>query len=527
MRGVMAAVAVAVGAGIFAIQLLPAQELAGLSERVTLTPEKMAEGSIGFGHLVTLIVPKIFGVVTGDTPPDLQYWPSMEMFHYWESVIYVGVVVLLLAAVGLASRRLGSLRWFLAGMAIFGIFFALGDNFFVHGIISRLPLFDRFRIPTRMALFFSFGAALLAGVGLERVIRRDEEEGRLLKVGLILGGFILLIGLLTAGGILASALGAPEALSASLSRTGIAPILIGGAALAIVWASLRGKMPGVGAAVALLSLAVIDLFIFGVDQNAATVSPEQIYSSIDRDFEMLKAVPPDKLFRVKMREGGAMLMKRNQGAYSGIMLFEGYNPLLLARRVPPAETPEKAYDLMNIRYGIRIDTMARQLGVVERTTAYPHARMMYDARTATPEGVLELLKGGTVDHGRTVLLEKEPGITLDGTGTGTAKVTRYDAGAIDVEVETDKPGILLLSEVWYPAWKPYVDGKEAELLIANSSLRAVAVPGGRHKIELRYESDSFGAGMWITILTLVIAVGGSVFLVVRGRSAKAPAPAAA
>lgn len=522
VAAVMAALVVGIGAGVFAIQLLPAQELAGLSERATYSTEQLATGSIGFGHLVTLVVPKIFGVVTGDTPADLQYWYQRGPFFYWETAIYVGVVVLLLAALGLASRSLGSFRWFLAGMILFSFLYALGDNFFLHGLLSKLPLFDKFRIPTRMMMFLSLGAALLAGAGLERVIRGGEGENNLLmKVALIVGGAIVFVGFLAVSGTLAGMFNAPQELATRVSSTGIVPILIGGGSLVIVWAVLKGKMPGLGGAVALLLLGVIDLFIFGVEQNTSPVNPEMVYERNDQQFTAFKADPPEKIFRLKMREGGAMLMQRNQGPYSGIMLFEGYNPLLLERRVPPTASPETAYDLMDVRYAVQIDSAAGRMGVVERPTAYPHVRMLYDARVGGHDEVLSMLKDERIDFGKTVLLESAPGITLDGTGSGTAKITKYDASALDVSVKTDKPGILLLSEVWYPAWQPYIDGTEVPLLIGNSSLRAVAVPAGEHNVTFRFESSAFRLGLWITLGTLLGSLAGVILLGLRRRRAAA------
>ena len=73
---------------------------------------------------------------------------------------------------------------------------------------------------------------------------------------------------------------------------------------------------------------------------------------------------------------------------------------------------------------------------------------------------MEMMKGSDIDFGRTVVLEEDPGIKLDGTGSGQAKITHYDASRIDVSVTTDKPGILLLSEIWYPAWHVTIDGAE-------------------------------------------------------------------
>lgn len=530
----IALLVVAIGAGIFAIQLLPAQELAGLSERAASSYEKSLEGSITIGHLVTLVVPKFFGVVTGNTPQGMEYWYRPETFYFWETCIYVGVVTLLLAAIGLASKRLGALRWFVAGMALFSLLYALGDSFFLHPIINKLPLFGSFRVPTRMMLFFGLGAALLAGVGLERAIRPDDdgESPALMRTTWIAGGIIVLIGLLSVSGVLGGMFNAPAEVAKATGATGITPILIGLGAVAVLWAGLKRKMPGAGVAVALLLLGTIDLFIFGAEQNPSPNNPEQIYQRNDEQFAMLKAQAPDRLFRVKMRESGAMLMQRNQGPYSQIMLFEGYNPLLLARRVPPAQAAgqpgnyEPAYDLMNIRYAVRVDAATRSAGLAERPTAFPHARMLYDYRVADTAAIKKMLGSGEIDLSKTVLLEKEPSVKPDGTGSGTATISHYDPARIEVGVKTDKAGILLLSEVWYPAWHVYVDGAETELLTGDYSLRAIAVPAGNHTVELRFESSAYSTGKWITIATLLLSIGGAVAMGVRKKRGTTPQVAA-
>lgn len=522
----MAALPVVVGAGIFAIQLLPSMELAGLSERAAFTYEQTLEGTLGVGQLLTLIVPKFFGVTGPASGPDMQFWYRPEPHYFWETAIYIGVVTLILGAVGLASKRLGGLGWFLGGMGLFGLLYALGDNFVIHPIFGKLPLFSTFRIPPRMTLYLALGGSILAAAGLDRLLRGGEEGDRSRTVGLVVGGFVALIGLLSVSGMLLSFFDAPPNVGEATAATGITALLVGAAATAVVWARSSGKMGGTATAAALVLLAAIDMFAFGMGYNNSPADPQKdIYERNDMQFASLKAAPPEKLFRVKMREGGYMLMQRNQGMYSDIMLYEGYNPLLLRRRVPPTASPEQAFDLLNIQYDIKIDSSTGQAGLVARPTAFPHVRMMYDARVVDSAGAYNGLKSGGVDIARTVLLEKNPGITLDGTGSGTANVTAYDASAISVSVTTDKPGILLMSEIWYPAWKVYVDGNPAELLVADYSLRGVAVPAGTHTVEYRFESGAFSTGVWITIVTLLAALAGAVLTGLKLRRGREMGPA--
>ncbi|MEP7219486.1 MAG: hypothetical protein ABI876_11245, partial [Bacteroidota bacterium] len=518
---IAAAIPVAIGVGIFAIQLLPSQELAGLSERAEMSHEKSLEGSLTMGQLVTLVAPKFFGVAGPDESPAIPFWLRPERYYFWETAIYIGVVTLLLSIVGVASRRLKGLGWFLGGMALLGLFYALGDSFFVHPLLGRLPLFSTFRIPTRMAMYLAFGGALLGGVGLEQAIRGGERNEKLSKVILIAGGAVVFFALLIAGGLLSATFGAPEELASHLGSTGIGGILLGGAAAVIIWLALRDKLAPNATGGLLILLCVVDLFMFGMGQNDSKTNPEQdLYQKNDEQFAQLKAAPPDKIFMVKMREAGAMLMQRNQGPYSNIMLYEGYNPLLLLRRVPPAPTPESAYDLLDIRYDVKIDSVHGQAGLAARTTAYPHVRMVYNAQVTDTASSRELMKSGRVDLAKTVVLEEDPGVTLDGTGTGQAKLTKYDASEIQVGVTTDKPGILVMSEIWYPAWHVSIDGAPAKLLTADYSLRGVAVPAGTHTVLFRFESSAFRTGMWVTLVTFVIALGGVIVTGLARRSGR-------
>jgi hypothetical protein len=520
-------VPVVIGLGIFAIQLMPALELAKLSERAEMPYEKSLEGALGPGQLLTLVVPKLFGVAGPAAGPDNAFWYAPGQYYYWETAIYFGVVTLLLAAIGLASRRMGGLGWFLAGMGIFGLLYALGDSFFIHPIFGRLPGFNTFRIPTRMAIYLALGGSLLAGLGLDRLLRRDEDADRLARVALIAGGIIVLIGLLSATGTILIFLTIPQeaqAIAPKTAATGIAALLVGGAATALAWMRLKGRVPSTVTAVAMLLLGVIDMCIFGMGQNSSPENPQKdVYQAADDQFAAYKADPPGKIFRVKMREGGAMLMRRNQGPYSNIMLYDGYNALLLQRRIPPAASPDVAYDLLDIRYDVRIDSAQGTMGLVERPHPYPHVRMLYDARVADSAGSRELLK--SIDPGKTVVLQEDPGVKLDGTGSGTAQISAYSASEIEAKVTTDKPGVLVMSEIWYPSWHVYIDGAPAKLLMADYSLRGVAVPAGAHTVTMRFESDAFRTGSWITIAALVAGIVGFALSWMKRGSSKGAAAA--
>jgi uncharacterized membrane protein YfhO len=85
-------------------------------------------------------------------------------------------------------------------------------------------------------------------------------------------------------------------------------------------------------------------------------------------------------------------------------------------------------------------------------------------------------------------------------------VARADAQHQVYEVTLDRPGILVVSEVYYPDWKATVDGAAAEVLRANHVLRAVALPAGSHEIEFRYDGSRVRKSASISITTLALTL---------------------
>ncbi|MEL6140745.1 MAG: YfhO family protein, partial [Bacteroidota bacterium] len=71
--------------------------------------------------------------------------------------------------------------------------------------------------------------------------------------------------------------------------------------------------------------------------------------------------------------------------------------------------------------------------------------------------------------------------------------------------------LVVFSEVWYgpnTGWKAYIDGTEAELIRANYILRALRVPAGSQKIEMRFAPQTFVLGKTVSLISsLAILLG--------------------
>ena len=68
----------------------------------------------------------------------------------------------------------------------------------------------------------------------------------------------------------------------------------------------------------------------------------------------------------------------------------------------------------------------------------------------------------------------------------------WDVEKIIIDYEANEKGLLVLSEIYYPArWKAYIDETEVEIFRANSVLRAVEVKAGTNKIIFEYDNGLF------------------------------------
>lgn len=181
--------------------------------------------------------------------------------------------------------------------------------------------------------------------------------------------------------------------------------------------------------------------------------------------------------------------------------------------VGPADDPPASFQSLQSDYPTVHED--ERVSIVENTDALPRAWVVHSARQAGQEEALELLDSGEVDPREAALLEEEPPpLEEPGDSGSRAAVERFEADRIEVGVETDAPGLLVLSEVYYPAWKAYVDGEPVPIHRANHLLRAVPVPAGEHTVELRYESWTLRAGTAIsaTFATAILAVAVAAWL---------------
>lgn len=509
-----------VAAGIFAIQYLPSKELANLSQRNEITYEKATEGSLQFKNIYTAFVPKIFGSVDGKNEKNPSYYletnGSIQRHFYWETTFYFGIVALFLGlfAIGTSFRRREAA--FLIFIGLFGFLYALGESSFIFDIFYGLPLFGTFRNPSRMMFFVITAFSILAAMGFDKLWENRKKYDYII---LLIAGLIpLIVLLLASSGSFFDSFSTPEIVRSSITESATTSLILMVIAIAVAFLCERTILKPAAAGLILAAIAMFDLFLVGASFNQNPQNPVKSYEMKPDIKTLLTPNPPKEIFRVNMRLFEPirfMAMQRNQGLIDKLMLIEGYNPLILEKVRPPLDDNQKIHDLYNVRYEVKVDLEKGSWAFAERTTQFPRAWLVNNYQIVPEDQVKNKMKYGTYDYHQIVLLEEEPGIKTDPSGVDSVsdEVTclEYNNNNFKYKVKASQAGVLCFSEIWYPAWKAYVNGKPAKMLRANYCFRAVSVNQGEQTVEMRYESSSFVYGAYISGITFLLALLGLLF----------------
>jgi hypothetical protein len=562
-----------VGAGTAGVQLIPAVAYVTEHSRRAHTSVDAAaqEGrawasswSIHPEEAVGLVIPEFVGSdVGGAAWSSGTYWGRNLFKHNHE---YLGLVILLLAGISFLGGARTGLQWFLVGVGAVAFLFALGTHTPVWGVAyAMIPGISLFRAPSMILFLTSFAAVTLAALGVDRgatLVARGEEERirRFLAVaagGLALGWVLALTGILQGAwtALFYSDITDEARRSLEVARPFIARgFLLGGLVTAVTlgvwWGAAQGYVKG-GALVGLLGVLVAadqvrvnDSFIQYVDyhrfftpdgnhrfliERAREEEPFRVFSLVQQGQDVAPA-----LFGLDLAGGHH---PNDLGRYRELIGMVGSGmPEHLARFNP------NVLDILNVRYILWPDfqygrlegaTPVNQIAFpdgqvyasVFRYPALPRARLVGQALVVPEHRALEtILDPEAYNPRQEVVLTREPPIALEGPlDQGDVRWIERTPNRLVLEVDTPGPALLVLSENWFPAWRATVGGERAEVLRADHTLRAVAVPAGTHRVEMWFESRLIRGSLFLSLGCLLVlggTGGAGVVLARKGGAAR-------
>jgi hypothetical protein len=84
---------------------------------------------------------------------------------------------------------------------------------------------------------------------------------------------------------------------------------------------------------------------------------------------------------------------------------------------------------------------------------------------------------------------------------------RERSASLQVEVEATEPGVLVWSRSHFGAWRATVDGAPATVTLAEGHLTGVALPVGRHRVEIAWPHGALFAGLTLFTVGALAAAG--------------------
>jgi hypothetical protein len=511
--------AVAVGAGIAALQILPFLEYATQSRTFEMRSAYALNPFVApFRVLMTALVPDAFG--------HPNYGNYAGPLNYLEQLNHAGVSVLLLAAIGVAAAGRSWRPWFFAGVVVAGclaIYAAPG----VHHLISALPLVRSASL-VRLAFVVAAATAILAAFGVDALAGRLDHAARA-RLGAVACVAALAVGLaLIAFTVAQRSFLARHELSAFVSHAAVVCAIVTAATTVAILLRVRRGLPFRVVALALAAIVSTELFLFA--RGFHPVTDRALVFPTTPELARLQA---DAGIHRVVAAGGGLLPNtalvyglQDPRWYDGLGI-KHYGELLDAafhwgdsfHAALGFDSP--LFDLLNVRYVLGpagmtlpngrftpIEGLGASLHRNER--ALPRAFVVDRSRLATGNAARRLLRDGGIDYRREVLLESElavgdrPEASASAT-PGDATILRYQDERVDIETVAPGRRLLVLTDTWFPGWTATIDGRDVPIVRANVAFRAVSVPAGRHLVAFEYRPASVRTGAWISGIALAIA----------------------
>lgn len=98
-------------------------------------------------------------------------------------------------------------------------------------------------------------------------------------------------------------------------------------------------------------------------------------------------------------------------------------------------------------------------------------------------------------------------ITVSNNFKGTIKRDKYSPKDLVYSYTSNEEALAVFSEIYYPkGWNAYLDGEKTPHFRANYVLRAMKLPPGEHKLEFKFEPQSFMIGRTAAYIASIILI---------------------
>ena len=520
-------------AALVAIPLLLTLQFAAISNRPDIQLGSALEASLYPANLASLAVANIMGSLETTQNywgPNYETLPEVATTDRSFNYLFVGAaptIILLwfgIAGGGLARRG----RRMLAAVLAVALLYTLGRYTPLYALaFAYVPGISLFRRPVDGAFIFVAIMAILAGQLLADFVREGLPRMSLWRTALVAAGALLLV-----AWAIAFSSRTQHGWQSFAQTFPAAAIALAVIALLVGARSARAR---VVAATAVAAIATGELLWWNT-ASSLNAEPPGYYSVLQSpsgDAARALAVIESEM-TARHREGdrprveivGVSGSWQNLAMVRGLEATNGYNPLRIGRYdrlVAPGETTYlvdqrlfppsfDGYDCALAReLGLEFVVLGRPIEEVPHLARRPVAdvllagptiwiyrlsdpqpRVVFLGRVQVADTDPQVLAGqfGVSPGSETALIEDDTAplqsyAALPGE-SGRAQIMSWAPDRVEIEVESLRPGILVLHEPYYPGWEVEVDGQPARLLRANILFRGVEIAEGMHRVVFRF-----------------------------------------
>ncbi|HCN54318.1 MAG TPA: hypothetical protein DIS88_11175 [Prevotella sp.] len=495
-----------------------------------------------------------------------QYWGEQPGTS---GPVYVGAFVLMLFILGLFIVK-GPMKWALLAATILSILLSWGRNFmpFTNFFLDYIPMYSKFRTVASILVIAEFTIPLLAMMALKKIV--DEPELLTKKVKYLYVSFALTAGFCLLFALMPTVFFSDFVSSSELAAMKNIPaeylnpmlenlrkmreaiftadcwrsfwIIVIGTFFLLLYKAKKLKASVMIGAVAILCLVDMwqvnkrylndDMFVEKSQRDLPqpmTATDKQILQDKSLDYRVLN------LASNTFNENETSYYHKSIGGYHAAKLrryqemIEAYISPEMQKMMPAisqaggdmtkvaGDSLFPVINMLNAKYFI-LPLQGGNTVPLRNPYAFGNAWFV-DKVTYVDNANEEIAKVGKINlHHEAVAdakFKEQLGESTTQDSSADVKITAYEPNQLNYEVTSDKGGIVVFSEIYYPGWTATVDGQPAELGRVNYILRALKVKPGTHKVVLSFFPKSIDHTETIAYLSyviLVLAVLFSVFM---------------
>ncbi|MCB0727464.1 MAG: YfhO family protein [Ignavibacteriae bacterium] len=515
------------------------------------------------GEVITFMLPYYYGF--GDVQVQGQktnlYWGQMP---FTTNPMYFGVIPLILCLIGIYYnfRRSPTVQA-LTVVSVLFLLMSFGRNFSViyDLFFYYFPFFSSFRAPVMIHHFMDIAIVIISGFGLKSIIDIVKEKKEIENLKRVCYVFFGIAGLM----LIISVIGFQDSYTSSVINSPLADKLKQQGANAqqisqyiqqniipnayqnsisdlrlhaifillvtgLIFMYSTGKTSVKIMLTGIILITLIDLW----NVNSKTLhwdnpgDQQNAFGEKDYVSWIQKAESDPYTYRVAELSGGR-LSTTNTMAYYGLQAFNGYHGAKIRIYQDAVDVAGGGNPLLMSLGGVKYVITDKPIPDTSFVQVFKGTQLVYENKNFPGRAffadeykveqditILNNIAQMNFDPKKIAYFEKDINQKIDAPdSTASVKLIKGEIHSVEYEVNASGNNLLVFSDIYLPfGWKAYLDDQPAEFYKTDYFLRSVVVPQGKHKVEFRYEPETFYTGKTISmganILLGVILIAGVV-----------------